>query len=531
MTKIFRPTMAISRLCLLAFSFFAFAATSVFPQTVWFKYQANPVLTRGSVGTWDDESVFPSRVIYQDTVYRMWYTGWDGSFWRTGHATSSDGVNWTKTDGNPVLSQGPQAWESGGSSEAYVIVTPTGYQMWYMGEDFSENWRIGYAASSDGLTWSKINPGGNPILGPGSWYARGPHNPSVLGPDSLGGYMMWFQGEPLDHADFQIGFATAPNETTWTPTADSVLSWGTAGSWDDDKVMCPRVIHDGQIFEMWYCGERTDARTQIGYATSLDGITWTRHGANPVLRRGPASWDAQDLYSLDVLFKASLYHMWYGGMDRLPSVPKNVGYAISPKGMTFSVSTPDSIFNSVDDTIVVYVGVDDPSGLRFSARILSGAAPVDTVELFDDGAHEDSLAGDGFFANRWIPAGSSVYSVDLLLTLHDTLNFEMKNAAVNLVTTVRNAEFIAPQGYHLSHNFPNPFNPTTEIRYQISEVSHVTLKVFDMLGREVATLVNEELSPGSYEVTWDAAGFPSGTYFYKLTTGEFVETKKLLLLR
>ena len=59
----------------------------------------------------------------------------------------------------------------------------------------------------------------------------------------------------------------------------------------------------------------------------------------------------------------------------------------------------------------------------------------------------------------------------------------------------------------------------------------MTLKIYDLLGREVATLVNEELRPGSYEVTWNAAGFPSGTYFYTLTSGEFTETKRLLLLK
>jgi photosystem II stability/assembly factor-like uncharacterized protein len=95
-----------------------------------------------------------------------------------------------------------------------------------------------------------------------------------------------------------------------------------------------------------------------------------------------------------------------------------------------------------------------------------------------------------------------------------------------------------PAFYRLEQNYPNPFNPTTEIRFRISEVrgqksenSHVTLKVYDVLGREVATLVNEEMKPGSYETTWDASGFASGVYFYRLTAGNYVETKKLVLLR
>ena len=95
-----------------------------------------------------------------------------------------------------------------------------------------------------------------------------------------------------------------------------------------------------------------------------------------------------------------------------------------------------------------------------------------------------------------------------------------------------------PNQFALYQNFPNPFNPTTEIRFQISEVrgqksenSHVTLKVYDVLGREVRTLVNEELKAGSYKVTFDASNLASGIYFYKLTAGSFVDTKKMVLMR
>ena len=88
-----------------------------------------------------------------------------------------------------------------------------------------------------------------------------------------------------------------------------------------------------------------------------------------------------------------------------------------------------------------------------------------------------------------------------------------------------------PTSFALEQNYPNPFNPTTEIRFQISEVSHVTLKVFDVLGREVRTLVNENLQPGSYETTFNAIGLASGVYFYKLQSAEFVQTRKLMLLR
>jgi hypothetical protein len=83
----------------------------------------------------------------------------------------------------------------------------------------------------------------------------------------------------------------------------------------------------------------------------------------------------------------------------------------------------------------------------------------------------------------------------------------------------------------LHQNYPNPFNPTTHIPFSVRSRAFVSLKVYDMLGREVRTLVNENLMPGSYEPILDASGLASGVYFYQLTTGSFAQTKKLLLLR
>jgi hypothetical protein len=100
---------------------------------------------------------------------------------------------------------------------------------------------------------------------------------------------------------------------------------------------------------------------------------------------------------------------------------------------------------------------------------------------------------------------------------------------IDVLTSVR--ENSVPVTFSLSQNYPNPFNTTTEIRYQTSEVSHVTLKVFNALGREVATLVNEVKQPGDYTAPWDGSGAASGVYFYRLQAGYFIATRKLLLLK
>jgi len=88
-----------------------------------------------------------------------------------------------------------------------------------------------------------------------------------------------------------------------------------------------------------------------------------------------------------------------------------------------------------------------------------------------------------------------------------------------------------PSKYELKQNFPNPFNPTTNIRYSIIKTSKVTLKIFDILGREVQTLVNTVQSPGQYTVTFNAQDLANGVYFYQLNAGDFTTTKKLMLLK
>jgi hypothetical protein len=85
--------------------------------------------------------------------------------------------------------------------------------------------------------------------------------------------------------------------------------------------------------------------------------------------------------------------------------------------------------------------------------------------------------------------------------------------------------------FRLEQNYPNPFNPRTAVTYQVPATSHVLLAVYDILGRNVAQLVNEQKVPGLYSVMFDASGLSSGVYFYRLQTGSFVQTRKMILLR
>jgi hypothetical protein len=109
-------------------------------------------------------------------------------------------------------------------------------------------------------------------------------------------------------------------------------------------------------------------------------------------------------------------------------------------------------------------------------------------------------------------------------------NFDVIGCGPGL-TAVPDEEATIPDAYRLEQNYPNPFNPTTTFTYGLPHSEFVTLKIYNVLGQEVATLVNTQLSAGTYTSTWNATGYASGMYLYRLQAGRFVETKKLMLLK
>jgi len=123
-------------------------------------------------------------------------------------------------------------------------------------------------------------------------------------------------------------------------------------------------------------------------------------------------------------------------------------------------------------------------------------------------------------------------STHLLIGVNDgTESGSMYRRPLDQILAIEDINSAVPQEYSLGQNYPNPFNPITTIKYQIPELSFVTLKVFDVLGNEIETLVSEEKSIGTYEITWYAEILPSDVYFYTLQAGDFIETKKMVLMK
>ncbi len=136
-----------------------------------------------------------------------------------------------------------------------------------------------------------------------------------------------------------------------------------------------------------------------------------------------------------------------------------------------------------------------------------------------------------FVPGKKYPVFEVVYSTltfnGILFASSKTINYNPRSAPIG----IHQISTEVPRDFSLSQNYPNPFNPSTKIKFSIPAALGVRLFVYDNLGREVAVLVDQKLSAGSFEVGWNAFDFPSGVYYYRLSTPDFSETKKLILIK
>ncbi|MCX6150093.1 MAG: T9SS type A sorting domain-containing protein [Ignavibacteriales bacterium] len=142
--------------------------------------------------------------------------------------------------------------------------------------------------------------------------------------------------------------------------------------------------------------------------------------------------------------------------------------------------------------------------------------------------------GDNWFlVNYGLPDEyiNTLVIVDTVIFVGTGGNGVWCRSLTEIITAIGNEKNNLPSNYTLEQNYPNPFNPTTTIQFQVPKFLFVNIKVYDVLGREVANLVNEEKPAGTYQVSFDAAILSSGVYLYKLNAGSFIETKKMILLR
>ncbi|GBD92227.1 hypothetical protein BMS3Abin04_02962 [bacterium BMS3Abin04] len=187
-------------------------------------------------------------------------------------------------------------------------------------------------------------------------------------------------------------------------------------------------------------------------------------------------------------------------------------------------------------------GPDEGTGgnRNFGEMLVADSSGVNMRVELQDGTHDYNNFWDTSLEGKPIRIrdGNSFTELDGIM-FYSFGNYKLvprKNDDFKGFVTDVKSEKPLPLKFELSQNYPNPFNPSTTIKYEIPNVTtqnlaSVQLKVYDILGREVATLVNKNQSPGNYEVVWDASNFTSGIYFYRLTAGNKISVKKMMLLK
>jgi len=334
---------------LLGFSAIPTASAEPLDPQPWEKSEFNPIVDLGVPGSWDDAGVFWPTVIFENGIYKMWYTGTNGTLpWKIGYATSTDGLTWTKYSGNPVMDAGAtDTWDDDAVAAPIVINDNGVYKMWYQGLDFPY-WRIGYAVSNDGINWVKHNT--NPVLdlGPaGSWDDFYVSVPKVVYDGST--YKMWYTGN--DYPYYRIGMATSPDGISWTKYSGNPVLSGPLVRWSG--VTGGSVIFDGEDYHLWYSLDNTTGPggpVEIWYAVSSDGVSWINYYNEPVLEVGDAGdWDDTVLKVPHIMIEFGSVKMWYSGHD---GSYNKIGYA-SFFDSTLAVTSFISEIEELPDTAFI----------------------------------------------------------------------------------------------------------------------------------------------------------------------------------
>jgi len=345
--------------------------TPAFAATNFVKSLSNPLI----IGTndWEDILIGAPCVIYDESLYKMWYSGLDEDGYASiGHATSPNGIDWTKHGTMPVLSRGNFGdWDQDGIGMACVIKDGSGYSMWYTGVDYSGlEASIGYATSPDGINWTKnLN---NPVMSGTSltWDADGVALPSVIKQGA--GYKMWYSGRLNDGTtvgNLAIGFAESNDGIMWTNNVNNPVFAATPLEWDRRAVgaCCVMPING---YTMFYTGFEIAGSviSRIGKATSADGIHWNRI-TDPVLEQGLAGeWDERGVASPSCLVENGSFRLWYtgAGYNEFDDLELQIGLAETPVNVPSSSNWSLFLLIAVLSAGITVLGLWRSGRLKFS---------------------------------------------------------------------------------------------------------------------------------------------------------------------
>jgi hypothetical protein len=337
----------------------------------------------------------------------------------------------------------------------------------------------------------------------------------------------------------------------FSPATDTLSVRGNFNGWGSTSLLSQSIsdpnVYEGTFALLTYEGDQFNYK--FAY-TGANGTTWEN--------------DPNKTYTItadDINFGAAFISRTFNDATLLTitNSPVTIKFTVNMVGAISAINLQP--FPSIDD--VRLCGANAP--LRWPDGGWPNADSVKTIKLYDDGTNGDVTAGDNIWSrNVTFPQYSPLsiqykyganwglasngggndnengVGADHFITLTpDMLSATVENVfgtmgthtLVNIVSDVEDLNNGIPTTYNLTQNYPNPFNPTTSIKFSLPEAGIVTLKVFNLLGQEVAVLLNGEKPAGNYEATFDASMLSSGIYFYTLEANNFTSTKKMVLLK
>ncbi|MGH2567309.1 MAG: Kelch repeat-containing protein [Bacteroidota bacterium] len=369
--------------------------------------------------------------------------------------------------------------------------------------DLNDLWSLNLTT----LLWEPITPATQTIPAP-----RFTHNAMF---DSLRNRMIvWSgQGSGFYNDVWAFDFATSTWEQLWAngnvPGAPNIR-YGTTAGFDPIERQLINVS-----------GFTSEGRFQDTWAFHVESLQWSERtmSPHPVKRCLHAGCFADDRRTL----------VLYGGQtDGIPFLDDI--WALDADSFEWANLTPPTKPTGRHFSSIVYAG--NGNVMMFGGQTAQGVSGEVWRFSLDTNSWEilssTSPQPDARYGHVavYVPSRNSmvVFGGFSSNIVNDTWEYSLSP-----VTQVEPPQ--TPSAFRLEQNFPNPFNPTTNFEFGIADLGFVTLKVYDLLGREVTTLVNETLSPGVHRRTWDASAFPSGVYSYRLQSADFVQTRTMLFLK
>ena len=431
-----------------------------------------------------------------NVVHTVWYDDRDGNNEIYYKRSTDGGISWG-TDKRLTNNSFVSEWPSISASDLNVHV------IWYDNRD--GNPELYFKHSSDGgESWGTDTRLTNAV---GNSY-----NPSM----SVSGqtlHIVWYDNRDGNNEIYYK--RSIDNGTNWG--ADTRLSNNSALSWD------PAVAVSGNFVHIVWWDER-DGNYEIYYIRSTDGgINWgteirlTNDGAQSGFVNISALdslvfliWDDNRDGNHEIYYKLSTNNGVSWGIDT--RLTNDSGHSERPTSFISSQFLHVTWEDDRDGNNEIYYNRSTDLGITWESdtRVTNNSNDSDRPFV----SVTDSVVGIIWMDNR-------------------DGNYEIyyKRNPIGNPLDIKNLTPEGPYLFSLKQNYPNPFNPITAIEFDLSKTSEVSLKVFNLLGEEVATLVSNRLSAGSYSYEWDASNLASGVYLYKLEARDYVETRKMVLMR